>query len=187
LIGCFEGIEAERGIAWRAADSLALHALFVAYVGYLLGKSDLRVSPAWSVVTVVTATILHGVVQLALPHEKIEEIATAIAQSLSPGLVVIALVETAGIWIPVLAVPWAVLPTRIAASGYITGAAAQGALVHYQPFDVEIALDGSVVPNHPSYEAALVFAFMFAAVPFAIGLSSKRRQRRIVPTRNGPT
>jgi hypothetical protein len=154
--------------------------LFLAYVGYLLGKSDLRVHPALTAVTVVAATILHGWVRLALPHEEIDGIATAIARSWSPGLVAIALVETAGIWIAILAVPWAVLPTRIAASGYIMGAAIQGALAYYQPFDVVI-LNGRRVPNHPEYEAALVLALVFAAVPFAIGLLTKRRQQRVVP------
>jgi hypothetical protein len=154
--------------------------LFLAYVGYLLGKSNLRVHPALTAVTVVAATILHGWVRLALPHEEIDGIATAIARSWSPGLVAIALVETAGIWIAILAVPWAVLPTRIAASGYIMGAAIQGALAYYQPFDVVI-LNGRRVPNHPEYEAALVLALVFAAVPFAIGLLTKRRQQRVVP------
>jgi hypothetical protein len=84
-----------------------------------------------------------------------------------------------------LALPWAVLPTRIAASGYIMGAAVQGALVHYQPFDAVI-VNGSRVPNHPEYEGALVLALMFAAAPFAIGLSTKRRQQRIVPVPQGP-
>ena len=60
------------------------------------------------------------------------------------------------------------------------GAAIQGALVYYQPFDT-VMVNGSRVPNHPEYEIALVLAVMFAAVPFAIGLMSKRRQQRILP------
>ena len=160
--------------------------LFVAYTGYLLGKSDLRVHRVLTAVAGVAAVILHGWVRLALPHEEIEGIATAIAQSWSPGLVVIALVETAGIWIAALAVPWAVLPTRIAASGYVMGAATLGALVHYQPFDVVI-VNGDRVPNHPEYAAALVLALVVAAVPFTIGLSSKRRQQRMVTMRTSPT
>ena len=161
--------------------------LFVGYVGYLLGKSDLRIRPVLTAATVVAATILHGVVQLALPHDDIERIATAVARSWSPGLVALALIETAGIWITVLAVPWAVLPTRIAASGYIMGAATQGALMHHYPFDVVTDVNGNRVPNHPQYEAALLLALIFAAIPFAIGLFTKRRQRRSLPTRTLPT
>lgn len=116
---------------------------------------------------------------LALPHEDIERIATAVAWSWSPGLLVIALVETAGIWMPILAIPWAVLPTRIAASGYVMGAATLGALVHYQPFD-KVIVNGERVPNHPEYLVMLVFAVMFAAVPFAIGRLVKRRRQRVV-------
>ena len=72
----------------------------------------------------------------------------------------------------------AVLPTRIAASGYIMGAAIQGALAYYQPFDTVI-VNGRRVPNHPDDAAMLVLALVFAAVPFAIGLLSKCRQQRM--------
>jgi hypothetical protein len=161
--------------------------LFVAYVGYLLGRSDLRVRPALTAVTVLAAATLHVLVRVALPHEEVERIATAAAWSWSPALGAVALLETAGIWIPVLLVHWIVLRTRIAASAYIMGAATQGALVHYQPFDVVI-MNGKVLgPNHPEYELALVFAFMFAAIPFAIGLLMKRRQQRMVPPGTLPT
>lgn len=156
--------------------------LFVAYVGYALGKSDLRIRPVLTALTVLAAAMLHGLVQLALPHESIEGIATAAASSWSPALVAIALLETAGIWLPALALPWAVLPTRIAASAYIMGATILGALVHYQPFDVVI-VNGSRVPNHPEYEFALLFTLVFAAIPFVIGLLTKRRQQRMAPTR----
>ena len=36
LIGYFEGIDSERGIAWRAADSLALRS----FLGYRAGRAD---------------------------------------------------------------------------------------------------------------------------------------------------
>lgn len=154
--------------------------LFVAYVGYVLGNSNLRVHPALTAATLAAAGILHGLVRLALPHDGIDRMATAVAWSWSPGLVAIALVETAGIWMPTLAVPWAARPTRIAASGYIIGAATLGALVYYQPFDVVI-VNGTRVPDHPEYVATLLLALMFAAVPFAIGLWAKRRRQRIAP------
>ena len=54
--------------------------LFVAYVSYALGKSDLRLHPALTAVTVVVAVILHGIWQLALPHEGIDS-----SPGLSPG------------------------------------------------------------------------------------------------------
>lgn len=151
--------------------------LFVAYVGYVLGKSDLRVHPVLTAATVVIAVILHGVVRLALPHDRIDAIAALAARSWSPGLVAVGLIETAGIWIPVLAVPWAVLPTRIAGSGYIVGATILGAFDHYRP-SFERPL------HHPQYEAALLFALWFAAIPFAAGLLTKRWRQRTAPIRS---
>jgi hypothetical protein len=146
--------------------------LFVAYVGYALGKSDLRIHPALTAVTVVVAVILHGIWQLALPHEGIEGIARTIARSpQSPSLVTVAVVETAGIWIPVLVIHWAALRTRIWAAAYIIGAATVGAFASYAPsFDA---------PHHPQYEIWLALALIVATVPFAIGRIARRRQRTV--------
>jgi hypothetical protein len=151
--------------------------LFVTYIGYVLGRFDLRVRPALTAVTVLAAATLHVLVQGALPHEELEEIASVAARSWPPGLVAIVLLETAGIWIPVLVVHWTVIRTRIAVSAFIMGAAVLGALAYYQPFDV-VTVNGSRVPNHPEYAPAFVFALMVAAIPFAIGLRMTRRQQR---------
>jgi hypothetical protein len=160
--------------------------LFVTYIGYVLGRSDLRVRPALTAVTVLTAATLHVLVQEALPHEELEEIATAAAWSWPLPLVAIVLLETAGIWIPVLVVHWTVLRTRIAASAFIMGAATLGALAYYQPFDAVI-VNGSRIPNHPEYGPAFVLGLMLAAIPFAIGLRMKLRQKRFVATATLPT
>jgi hypothetical protein len=144
--------------------------LLVAYVGYALGKSDLRIHFALTAVTVVIAVILHGMWQLTLPHQGIDWIARAVARSpQSPTLVAVALVETAGIWIAVLVIHWAALRTRIWAAAYIIGAATVGAFAYYAP--------SFEAPSHPGYEVWLVLALAFATVPFAIGCIAKRRQR----------
>jgi|SRR6476661_2614216 len=154
--------------------------LWVAYIGYRLGRSDLRVRPALTVLTVLVATILHSLVQRVLPHAGIDLLATAAAWSWwSPGLVAIALLETSGIWIPVLIVHWAVPRTRIATFAYIVGAATLGALAFYRPFDVEIVNGKAIGPTHPDYEVALVLSLVVATVPFAIGFAAERRQRTV--------
>jgi len=110
-------------------------ALFVAYVGYALGRSDLRIHPALTAVTVVVGVILHGIWQLALPRAQgTDWIAMTIARS--PGalaLVTVAVLETAGIWIPVLLVHWAAPRTRIWAAAYIMGAATVAAATNDAP------------------------------------------------------
>lgn len=60
------------------------YVLFVAYVGYGLGKSNLRIRRALTAVTVVVAVILHGTWQLTLPHAEIDRIAPAVAQRRRP-------------------------------------------------------------------------------------------------------
>lgn len=148
--------------------------LFMAYVGYALGKSDLRIHPAFTAVTVAVAVILHGIWQLALPHEGIDGIARMVARSpQSPTLVAVAVVETAGIWIPVLVIRWAPLRTRIWTAAYIIGAATVGAFDYYGP-----SFDPPLEP-HPGYEVWLVLALVVATLPFAIGCIAKRRQRTV--------
>jgi hypothetical protein len=154
--------------------------LVVVYVGYRLGRSDLRVHPGTTALTVLVAAFLHALVRLALPHDGIERIAAAVAWSWwSPVLVGVALLETSGLWIPVLLIRWTALRTRIAASAYIMGAATLGALTHYYPFDVEIWNGEVIGPTHPSYEVALVASLVFATVPFVIGWVAERRGRTI--------
>lgn len=148
--------------------------LFVAYVGYALGKSDLRIHPALTAVTVVVAVILHGAWRLALPHEGIDSIGRAVAWPPHfPILVAVALVETAGIWIPVLLIEWVAVRTRMWAAAYIIAAATLGARLHYGP-----SFEAPREP-HPAYAIWLVLALVVAAVPFAIGGIAKRRQRTV--------
>jgi hypothetical protein len=150
------------------------HALFVGYIGYALGKSNLRIHRTLAAVTVVVAVILHGTWQLTLPHERIDAIARAVAwPPLVPTLVTIALVETAGIWAPVVLVHWAAARTRIWAAAYIVAAASFGTVAHYGP-----SFDPPQQP-HPEYAMWLVRAFVLAAVPFAIGSFAKRRRTTI--------
>ena len=145
--------------------------LFVAYVGYALGKSDLRIRPVLTAVTVVVAVMLQGVWQLALPYEEIDLIARAVAHSpQSPTLATVALVESAGVWISVLLIRWAALRTRVWAAAYFIGAGTFGALAHYEGLHAPREL-------HPEYELWFVLALVFAAVPFAIGCLARRKSR----------
>ena len=144
--------------------------------GYRFGKLNARIRPKITALTVVLAVALHAFVRCALPHDVIEHYAAA--DRWSPALVAVALLETAGIWAPMLLIPLAVLSARIAASAYVMGAATMGALVYYRPFDVVI-MNGEIQQDgvHPDYEVALVLALIFAIPSFAIGLLAKRRHR----------
>jgi hypothetical protein len=145
--------------------------LFVAYAGYALGKSDWQIHPMLTPVMVVVAVMLQGVWQLALPYEEIDVIARAVARSpQSPTLATVALVEIAGIWVPVLVIRWVALRTRVWAAAFIVGAGTFGAFAHYE---------GLHPPREarPEYEFWFALALIFAMVPFAIGCIVKRKSR----------
>jgi hypothetical protein len=153
--------------------------LFVAWIGYLLGKSDWRVRPKLAFAAILLAGVLHTMVRVALPHEAIEQFASSAPSSVL--LVLVATLETAGIWLAILLVPWGVIRTRTAAAAYVVAAATLGALAYYQPFDV-VVLNGEVRgPKHPEYELALIFSIVFAVVPFAGGMAMRLRRRRCAP------
>jgi uncharacterized YccA/Bax inhibitor family protein len=142
----------------------------------LLGKSDWRVRPKLAFAAVLLASVLHAMIRLALPHEAIEQFASSAPSSVL--LVLVATLETAGIWLAILLVPWGVIRTRTTAAAYVVVAATLGALAYYQPFDV-VVLNGEVRgPKHPEYELALIFSLVLAAVPFAGGLAMRLRRGR---------
>ena len=149
----------------------------VAWAGYRLATSDLQVRPKLTLLTVLLAAVLHTAVWFALPHDVIELFANA--HRWSPVLLAIALLETVGIWAPVLLIPWAVGSVRVGATAYLVGAAAMGALSYYQPFETIITNGRVEGPVHPSYEVALVAALIFAIPSIAIGVLVKRRRRKI--------
>jgi hypothetical protein len=151
-----------------------LSILFVASIAYGLGKSDWRVRPRLALATVLLAGVLHGVLRVGLPHEAIERFASS--ASLSILLMLVAALETAGIWLPVLLVPWGETRTRAAAAAYVIAAATLGALVYYQPFEIIIVNGEALGPTHPQYGLALIFSLVIAAVPFACGIAIRLRQ-----------
>lgn len=148
--------------------------LFVAWIGYLLGKSDWRVRPKLAFTAILLAGVLHAMARVALPHEAIEQFASSTPSSIL--LILVAALETAGIWLSVLLVPWGVIRTRTTAAAYVVAAATLGALAYYQPFDVVIVNGEVLGPKHPEYELALIFSLVLAAVPFAAGIAMRLRR-----------
>jgi len=154
-----------------------LSIICVAWAGYRLATSDLRVRSKLTMLTVLLAVVLHTAVWFALPHDVIEPYANA--HRWSPVLIPIAMLETVGIWVPVIFIPWAERSIRVVATAYLVGAAAMGALSYYQPFETLITNGRVEGPVHPSYEIALVAALIFAIPSIAIGVLIKRRRRKI--------
>ena len=92
-----------RSGTWIQVNMKPVSILFVAWTGYLLGKSDWRVRPGLAFAAVLLAGALHATIRLALPHEAIERFVSSAPSSIV--LVYVAALETAGIWLTLLLVP----------------------------------------------------------------------------------
>src|ERR1700680_4142622 len=105
----------------------------VVVAGFVIGASRPTVNERVAALTVDAALILHTLMKLALPHVGIEDLAARAGGSL---LVLIALLETVGLWLPVLLLRWSGVRTRAWVAAYLAGAALLAAAAYYFPFDV---------------------------------------------------
>lgn len=158
---------------------IALAALVIA--GFGLGTSQAKIRKRTAGVTLLLAVVLHTSVKLALPHDAIEAFVEQRDYTIIGPLVliVIAAVETAGLWTPVAFVPWTDASVRVWATMYTLGAAVFSAVVYYVPFDVLI-LNGEILgPTQPTYELDLVRSLPFGIVGFLVGRTKRRKHGRI--------
>jgi hypothetical protein len=131
--------------------------------------------------TALMAAVLHASLKFALPHDSIEGFAQ---QHVYDGggalvLVLIAALETAGLWIPVAVTRWAGFATRSWVTLYMLGAAVLGATAYYFPFDTRI-INGEIMgPKHPSYELDLILSLPFGVVGYWLGRLSRKRHAAI--------
>jgi hypothetical protein len=78
--------------------------VFIAWLGYRLGTSEWRVRSSFLVLTAALACVFHAVLRIVLPHAAIEAFASETSWSML--LVPVAILETFGVWMPVLVIPW---------------------------------------------------------------------------------
>ena len=140
--------------------------------GFGLGRARLRVHVRMAILTAMLAAVAQMSLNLALPHDVIEQTArshlyTATGQSV---LMALAIVESAGLLFPVALMPWANLSSRAWATLYVLGAAGL-----YFPFDVVI-MNGEVIgPKHAPYELGLLLSLPFGAIGYLVGWLNRRR------------
>ena len=118
--------------------------------GFGLSLTKLRINLRTAIVTGLLAAIAQASLKLALPHDSIEEFAQAHMYTV-PGqivLMVLALLETAGLVIPVALMPWTNPSSRAWAALYVLGGALVAAATHYFPFDVEMVNGKVIGPRH---------------------------------------
>ena len=152
--------------------------------GFGLGRTTVKVNVLVAILTALVAAFIQAGLKPLLPHDAIERLAQRHLYTASGQLVLmaIALVETAGLLLPVALLPWTVLSSRAWATLYTLGAAFLAAATYYFPFDVVIINDEVIGPTQPSYELVLAFCLPFGAIGF-LARWFKRRQRRAATDR----
>jgi len=131
----------------------------------------------------IIAITLHGAARLLLPHDAIQGLVQRGNQGLRAQLlmILIAMVETAGLWVPVAVIPWASLRSRTWLTLYLVAAAALAAAVYFFPFDVVIVNGEIVGPKHPAYELDLVLVSALGIVAYLFGRARRARQAPAAP------
>jgi hypothetical protein len=158
--------------------------LVIVAAGFGLAAAPLKMQRRTVASMILIAALLHLSVQLALPHEAIEEFAQRHAYGRMGPLVLFAVgaVETFGLWGPAAVIRWATVRGRVWATIYILSVGTLGAAVYYFPYDTVI-INGEVMgPKHPSYEVAFVLLLPLAAVGYLVG----RVKQRMSPTPSMP-
>ena len=157
---------------------------FIAAViaGFGLGRHEFQIRRRMALLTLVVAAVAHAMVKLTLPHRAIEDyvVGAGVYDTngwfLMPG---VALLETAGLWLPATLMRWSDTSTRARVTIYIVATAILSAVVYYFPFDVLIVNDEVLGPNHAQYEVGLVFFLPFALAGYILGWLQRRRFKRM--------
>ncbi len=149
----------------------ALGLLALLLSSFKLGESQLMIHRWVAVATALLAVVLHIGVGLALPRDAVERIArpwvyTAVGSLV---LIMVAAVESAGVWLPVAFVPWAERSARAWATLYLLAAAVLGAIAYYFPFDAVIVNGEIIEHRQPEYEVALVASLPFGIIGYVLG------------------
>jgi hypothetical protein len=153
---------------------IGLIATFVA--GFGLGRARFRVHVRVAILTATLAAVAQVGLELALPHDLIEQTAeshldTAMGQIM---LMALAIIESAGLLFPVALMPWARLSSRAWATLYVLGAAVLAGATFYFPFDA-VVMNGEVIgPTHAPYELGPVLSLPFGAAGYLVGWLTRR-------------
>jgi hypothetical protein len=118
--------------------------------GFGLGRGTFKVHVRRAFLTAFVAAGVQAGLKVALPHAAIDEIAPADAYTATGQLRLtgLAMIETAGLLLPVAFMPWTSPSSRALATWYVLGAAFLAVATHYVPFDVVI-MNGEVIgPKH---------------------------------------
>jgi hypothetical protein len=86
----------------------------------------------------------------------------------------IAACEGAGLWLPVMLVPWAAWRARLLGGVYTLTAATMAAIYLYFPFDLVLIPEALVPPDPPPYILAAFLCAPIAAVPLIVGYTTSR-------------
>ena len=92
-------------------------------------------------------------------------------------ILLIALLESASIWVPLLVIPWTTLKARAWAAVYVFATAVQASVHYYFPFDLVIVSDELVRPFAPAYLLAMVACLPIAAAGWLIGWSNAQAEK----------
>jgi hypothetical protein len=141
--------------------------------GWGLGRRRPGADPAMCIFAVFGAVTAHSMLQYAFILEGRLDQVFGDPRRGAPEvvMVLIAAIEAAGLWLPVLLIPWARGGARAWGALYALASATVAAAYHYFPFDLVVVSDELVAPDGPPYLLAVFVLLPAAAVGYLVGRS----------------
>lgn len=149
--------------------------LIIGATGWALGRVRPQVNVAMAVMAVFGAITAHSGLQWAFIDGRLHDV-LGDPRGAAPGAVVVLIAagEAAGLWVPILLIPWAQSSARLYGALYALLAAIAAAVAFYFPDDLVSLNTGFIPTDGPPYLLAAFVCAPVAAVGFAAGRMSAR-------------
>jgi hypothetical protein len=152
--------------------------LTIGVSGWVFGRSRPAFNLPVLVLTLFAAITAHSALQWAFLEGRMD-VVTGDPRRDAPqaAMLIIAAVESAGLWLPFLLLPWTTVTPRVSAAVYALAAAALAVVYHYFPFDLVVISASLIAPDGPPYLFAWFACLPIAAAGMLVGwLQSSREQ-----------
>jgi hypothetical protein len=156
---------------------LILGLIGVVVAGWALGRMRPEVNLATFVFALFGSITAHSALQWAFLEGRLDAVVGDPRTEVpAAAVILIAAGEAAGLWVPLLLIPWMRLAARWWVVFYVLAAVTLAAVYFYFPFDLMFIAADLLTADGPPYLFFALGCLPLAALPFIAGFVQSRRQ-----------